>query len=386
MKISVFVVFFSVVLTIYSLINFYIYRHGLYALPSEGKVRMVYSIVFGVLFIAYIAGRFMERAQWFNLASVFTFTGSFWLAAIFYFFLLVLIFDVFQLLNAGLHFLPAFLFADFAKTKLILFLSACIISFSLITAGFINASSPRIKKLDINLNKKAGELSSLNIVMVSDIHIGTLIGYRKVEKLVNHINRLKPDMVLFAGDVIDEELSVVLHYNMGAPLKKLNAPLGVYAITGNHEYIGGAEAAVRYLESLNIKMLRDTCVTVSGAFNLAGREDRDISRFSGKKRKNLEEIIKDADTALPLILLDHQPFRLDLTEKCGVDIQLSGHTHHGQIFPLNFLTRKIYENSWGYLKKGNSHIYVSCGYGTWGPPIRLGNRPEIVQLRVKFKG
>lgn len=382
---NTFLVFFSIVFTIYTLINFYIYHHGLHALPVEGGFRTVYSVVFGTLFISYIAGKLMEKANWFNLASVFTFTGSFWLAAMLYFFLFILILDIFRLIDAGLHILPAFLFVNYAKTKIFLFLSAYIITFLLILAGFLNASSPKIKSLDISVNKKAGNMPALNIVMVSDIHIGTLIGYRKVEQLVSRINLLKPDIVLFAGDVIDEELPVVLHYNMGEPLKKLNALFGVYAITGNHEYMGGAEAAVHYLESLNINMLRDTCVQISGAFNLAGREDRDSHRFAGINRKSIEKIIKNANPDLPLILLDHQPFLLDLAEKNGIDIQFFGHTHHGQLWPLNYITQKIYENSWGYLKKGNTHIYVSCGYGTWGPPVRLGNRPEIVQIKVKFK-
>jgi predicted MPP superfamily phosphohydrolase len=118
---------------------------------------------------------------------------------------------------------------------------------------------------------------------------------------------------------------------------------------------------------------------------IVGREDRSIGQFAGKKRKSLHELLENVNRTLPIILMDHQPFRLDEAEKEGVDIQLSGHTHHGQLWPFNFITRRIFEVSRGYKKKGNLHVYVSAGVGTWGPPVRTGNRPEIVQLLVMFE-
>jgi uncharacterized protein len=177
----------------------------------------------------------------------------------------------------------------------------------------------------------------------------------------------------------------VIRRNLGETLKSLHAPLGVWAITGNHEYIGGAKDAVTYLKEHNIKFLSDTAILVDGRFYLAGREDRDRSRFSGQPRKPLEEIMKEIDRSYPLILMDHQPFQLSKTEKLGVDLQLSGHTHHGQIWPFNYITNAMYELSWGYMKKGNTHFYVSSGFGTWGPPMRVGNRPEIVSINLHFE-
>jgi predicted MPP superfamily phosphohydrolase len=165
---------------------------------------------------------------------------------------------------------------------------------------------------------------------------------------------------------------------------QIKSKLGVYAITGNHEYIGGVESAVKYLKEHGIKELRDTCVLIDNRFYLVGREDRDRPRFTGKPRHELSDLMQQVDRSYPVILMDHQPFNLDRTVDQGVDLQLSGHTHHGQLWPFNYITSAMYEISCGYKKIGQTHFYVSTGFGTWGPPVRLGNRPEIVQITLTF--
>lgn len=198
--------------------------------------------------------------------------------------------------------------------------------------------------------------------------------------LTRRLQKLNPDIILFIDDVIDEVPMPVIEMNMGAPLRELKAPLGKYVVTGNHEFIGGIKKCASYIESLGIRLLRDEIILIGNSFLLAGRDDRDSYRFTGIKRKNLEEIF-DANKDLPVI---HQPFYLAKAEKLGVDLQLSGHTHHGQLWPLNYITKAIFELSWGYMKKGNTHYYVSCGYGTWVPQIRIGNRPEILNITLSF--
>jgi len=131
-------------------------------------------------------------------------------------------------------------------------------------------------------------------------------------------------------------------------------------------------------------MLRDTVEMIGECIYLIGREDRDKQRFTGKSRKSLSELVSGLDPSYPIILLDHQPFHLNQTTRLGIDLSISGHTHHGQLWPFTYITNAIYEISQGYKKIGNTHFYVSCGYGTWGPPVRLGNRPEIVVLNITF--
>ncbi len=372
-----FLLFFSIVLLIYFLVNFYIYQRGIQLLPQGSALRSWFKVVFWVVSASYIVGRVVERyhISWFT--DILTWVGSFWLAAMLLLFLLVVLGDIVRLANHFTGFLPALFYTGAFKLKL--FAGVLIFVFVSILAGHINALVPKIRKLAITTEKSAGSMTELRIAMASDIHMGTVIGPRRMTRLVNQINALKPDLILFAGDVVDEDLAPVIRHDLGSVLLQLKAPLGVYAITGNHEYIGGVEKAVAYLQKHGITMLRDSAVTINQSFVLAGREDR-----SKSNRKSISDILSSADRTLPVILMDHQPFDLDSVAMEKVDIQFSGHTHHGQMWPLNYITEAIYEVSRGYLKKGKSHFYVSNGFGTWGPPVRIGNRPEIVEVIVKF--
>lgn len=153
---------------------------------------------------------------------------------------------------------------------------------------------------------------------------------------------------------------------------------------GNHEFINGVESSVRFGESLGIIFLRDEYIMIDSSFYLIGREDSSMLQFTGKQRKSLEEIVENISDSYPKILLDHTPFKLEQAVNNNIDLQLSGHTHHGQIWPANLITNLIYEISWGYKKKGNTNFYVSSGAGTWGPPVRIGSRSEIVNLKIRF--
>jgi uncharacterized protein len=385
-KTSAFIIFLSVVITIYGLINFYIYHRAIQAIPTGNPGRTWFTIIFWLLVSAYMLARFLEKVHPCDFTEVITWIGSIWLGIMVYAFLTVLLIDFSRMLNHFFHVFPAFFYTDYEKTRLVaLLISVCIVVMT-VTAGFINARLPRITNLEITINKKVNGEKSLKIVMVSDIHMGTLIAKHRTNYLVGKINSLKPDLILFAGDVVDEDLAPVIRRNLGEMLSQLKAKHGIYGITGNHEFIGGAEPAVKYLTAHGIKMLRDTAVLVDDYFYLVGRDDRDKPRFTRKERKPLEEIMAHVDRSYPVILMDHQPFHLSKAVEQGVDLQLSGHTHHGQLWPFNYITNAIYELSWGYKQIGQTHFYVSSGFGSWGPPVRLGNRPEIVEIDVHFTG
>lgn len=375
----------AIVTTIYILLNYYIYSRGVLAFPAGSQSRMWFTIIFWTIVSTFIAARFLERLWVCHFTGVITWIGSFWLAFMLYFFLTILLIDLVRLINHFLPFLPGFLLADPSRTRLIIFWSTLATVSIVVAGGYINARNPVVRKLQIEINKTVSGSKSLRIAMASDIHLGTIIRKDKANELVESINREHPDIILFAGDVVDEDLAPVIKDNIGESLARLKAPLGVYAITGNHEFIGGAEPAVKYLTEHGITMVRDTAILIDQRFYIAGREDRDKPRFTGRSRKELDVVLKSVDFSFPVILMDHQPYNLDQIEKAGVDLTLSGHTHHGQLWPLNYITRAIFEVSRGYMKKGDLHIYVSNGFGTWGPPVRIGNRPEIVIIDISFR-
>ncbi|MDR1761938.1 MAG: hypothetical protein LBR55_05760, partial [Bacteroidales bacterium] len=170
-----------------------------------------------------------------------------------------------------------------------------------------------------------------------------------------------------------------LRNNIGDHLQTLTPPLGLYAISGNHEHIDRNNSVRAYFKKINIPMLTDSIVTLANGIQIVGRNDR-----SSHMQRPLDSLMLNIDHTKPIIVLNHQPYNLDEAVKQHVDLHLSGHTHHGQLFPFNFITGALFELSWGYLQKENTHFYVSSGFGTWGPNVRIGNRPEIVVFEVEF--
>ncbi len=386
MKVSSFVVFFSIVLTVYGLVNFYIFSRGWQAIPAGSPARHVYLAAFLVLSLSFIAGRFLERI-WLNpVSEALVWIGSFWLAAMLYFFLAGVLFDILGLLNRVLPVYPRVITDSYAAAKVWTLASVVVLVSFVLAIGHINASHPRVREVPVDIPKRAGGADSLVVVAASDIHLGTIIGREHFEEIVRKMNQLNPDLILLPGDIVDEDLGPVIRENLGEQLRMLRARYGVYAITGNHEYIGGAEAAVAYMSEHGITVLRDSVARIGPGVTVVGREDRSIAQFSGRRRKPLEEIMAGVDRSGPIILLDHQPFGLDDAVRAGVDLQISGHTHHGQLWPLNYVTGAIYEVSRGFMRRDGTQFYVSTGAGTWGPPVRTGNTPEIVRFTIRFSG
>ncbi len=171
---------------------------------------------------------------------------------------------------------------------------------------------------------------------------------------------------------------------MGAILKQLHAPLGIYGVLGNHEYYGREiPAFLNEMKNVDIRILMDEVIQIGESFYLLGRKDKTDIR-----RKTFNQLVKDMklDGSLPLIAMDHQPAELKEAQENGVDLIVSGHTHKGQMAPNHFITRRLFELDWGYLKKGQLHAFVSSGFGFWGPPLRIGSRSEVMEILVKFEG
>jgi predicted MPP superfamily phosphohydrolase len=376
-------IFFLVVFAVYFAINGYVFLRGWQALTAGSPLRTWYAAAFLFVTLAFVIGRVLENYWLSPVSDLFVWIGSLWLAALVYFLLACLVIDLVRLVLLILPVSLPVLHDPERARRLMLFMVIGVVGI-IVAAGYWNARSPRLHRFTVNIPKATDGIHSLRIVMASDIHLGTIIGRDRLSSLVNQINELRPDLVLFAGDVVDEDLGPVVRENLGETLLTIRARKGIYGITGNHEYIGGAEKACAYLEAHGIRMLRDTLLELDGGVLLAGREDRSSTQFGGKHRKSLDELLAGVDLRKPLIMMDHQPFHLEEAASHGVDLQLSGHTHHGQLWPFNYITRAVYELSWGYLQKGTTHFYVSSGFGTWGPPVRTGNRPEIVEITVTF--
>ena len=377
------IVFFTIVLTIYSLVNIYIFYKGYRSLPALQEYKLLYALTFFILSALFIAAKFLESRHSSVITDILNIIGGFWLAFMLYGFLFFLLSDI---VLSGLR-ISGIISGDqillFRKWS---FIITVVLSALLITGGFINAIIPVVTRYDITINKPAGEIKNLRIAAVSDIHLGSIIRKRSLKKLSAMLQELDPDLVLLLGDIVDGEIGPVLR---GDLLQYFTCPKcndGLFAITGNHEFIGGGNRTIPYIESKGIRVLKDEVVTLQGGIQLIGRIDRDSFRFYKKGRMPLDSLMANVDTSKPVILLDHQPFHLNETAEKGVDLQLSGHTHNGQMWPLNYITSRIYELSYGYLQKRDTHFIVSSGYGLWGPRVRSGSRSEVLLINISFKG
>lgn len=305
--------------------------------------------------------------------------GYYWVIALFYLFLCFLSLDLINFLGKRCGLAVGFTKSPYTDV------AAIVLVFLIILYGSWNARNPRITHYNISIPKEAGEIKQLHVVMVSDIHYGELVDERRLENLVAAINRQKPDLVLMPGDIIQQG-QTSLTADVIKTLGQLKPKLGTYASLGNHEYFGGqVNNTVTELEKSGIHVLRDQYTEIANSLYIVGLEDSAGARFSNQKRKSLAEVLTGIDKKIPIILLNHQPVDLSAAQEQGVDLQLSGHTHGGQIFPANLITSAIFEQDWGYLQKGTLQLIVSCGFGTWGPSLRIGTRSEIVDLTINFK-
>jgi len=384
MKSMAFLIFYSIVFTIFFLVHYYLFSRLNWIFPGLSGAAIYIKTIFWVLAFSFIAGRMLEKLWLTEFSMGIAVFGSYWLAAMLYFLLVVVLIDIVRLADYAIPFIPSFISGNLIVVRKSIFIATVSIVAIALIYGHFNARNPVIRQLELSIPKHAGDRTELNAVLVSDIHLGSILAKKHLLRIVGKINNLQPDIILLAGDVIDEDLQPVIRKDLGAALQQLQSNLGVYAVSGNHEYIGGIEPAIEYLEKYGVKMLLDSAVLIDNSFYLIGREDRDRPRFTGKSRKNLSEIIKGVDVSRPMILMDHQPFTLNESLQNGVDVHLSGHTHNGQIWPIKYVIDAIYEVGWGYKNKDGLHVYVSSGVGTWGPPVRIGTRPEIVQIKIRF--
>lgn len=381
---------FFIVLGIYVMLCYYIGSKGKNVILNLGtkfrgkKYLILYWIIYWSIALAYIFYNILiglsSVDNWF--ISTVGLIGTTYLCALVYLLIMFFIVDILRFTLKKINIKAS----TKEKLKKVYFngLSVFVIGAILISFGIWNAQNEVVTNYKINVDKYAERINSLNIVMISDAHLGIGIKENGVSKMVNSINALNPDIVVFCGDIFDGNTPTSLKEYSREAFKNIKAKYGVYAITGNHEYgAGELSETISYFKDANINFLQDECTKVADSFYIVGRNDHGSIKSVGQDAAPLDEILKDADKSLPIIVLNHRPERLEEAESENVDLQLSGHTHKGQIFP--FITRYMYELDYGYLKKDNFNLIVSSGYGTWGPPVRIGSKSEMVHITVDFK-
>lgn len=330
---------------------------------------LAYSYIFAMLFEKYLPSIFSRIFMWISCV---------WMGVQFYMIIMLLFRDIIVFI-AGVFGVKYFLQLDNRMVVIGMF----VLTLILCVYGYVNSTRIRVTQQNYHIDKnKKGK--SISIVVASDIHVSSIVDDKRLRRIVEKINSLKPDLVLFPGDVIDSDLGIVIKGDFGAPFTNIKSKYGVYAVPGNHEYIGGIKSSIDFIKGHGINLLRDEVVDINDEVVVVGRDDITKVRMLGENRATLKSLVSQIKGNKVVILMDHQPLRLGRLENSGVDIQFSGHTHNGQVFPANLVTKLIFEKSWGYINKFGTHVYVSCGIGTWGLPMRIGSVAEIVNVKVNY--
>jgi uncharacterized protein len=260
---------------------------------------------------------------------------------------------------------------------------AALLGLGVSAAGMASALAPvAVKRVRVTIDRLTKAASGTRIVQLSDVHVGPTIGKDFIEDVVARVNALEADVVVITGDLVDgsvEELSAHV-----APLAKLRSKHGVYFVTGNHEYYSGADEWIAHLRKLGVRVLRNERVRIGGegGFDLAGIDDHSSGGFGNGHGPDLEKALSGRDGERACVLLAHQPRGIELADKLGVDLQLSGHTHGGQMFPWNLAVRLQQPFVAGLHRLTRAQIYVSRGTGYWGPPMRVGAPAEITEIEL----
>ncbi|WP_342566109.1 metallophosphoesterase [Paenibacillus sp. FSL R7-0345] len=370
----------AVMLLVLGLVNFYIGYH-LWILLEDmlpGILAGAYWTVFMLIAFAYMIGMVPWPKAIKPAARLFKVIGSYYLACMEFAVIMLPLTDLLYWV-LGLTGVDRTAFTAEAGITLVVLLAGFLIW------GSRNAWSTVVRSHPIRIDKSIGISAPLTVAVASDLHLGNIVGNRHLRRMVAEINRMKPDIILLAGDVLDDSIEPFLRNGMSGQLKQLKARHGVYAVLGNHEYYGGSISQyTEVMAGIGIKVLQDEVVEAGGVY-IAGRKDKTAESMPGG-RMSVPVLLEGLDHSRPILMMDHQPTGFDIAAKAGVDVLLSGHTHRGQIAPNHWITKRLFELDWGYLLKEKLHVVVSSGYGTWGPPIRLASRSELIKLEVLLEG
>lgn len=351
-----------------------------------------YSFLASAIFIGFLLPQG-------NIKRVFNGIGNFFIGAMIYIILCILVCDLIRIILIKTN---KYHQDSLYKTRILVIIGAIniIVISTICIYGAINARIIHTTKYEVTINKKVSNIKNLNIVMVADLHIGNNIGIKHIKRMVEAINKENADVVIMAGDIFDNDYDTIENpKELIKILKTIKSKNGVYAVYGNHDIKEKILAGFTFnynnqkysdprmdklLKNADIKLLQDESVILYNEIQIYGRPDYKKPNRNIIKRKTPKELSNTLDKTKPIIVIDHEPFELEQLSQNGIDLDLSGHTHAGQIFPENLFLGLIYQNPYGYKKINNMHSIVTSGVGVYGPNMRVGTIAEITSIKVNF--
>lgn len=347
---------------------------------------IIYGVIYSFCALTTIINLLLSSSAMTTDSNIVNFIGQlgdYWMGIYFYLFLLLIISDVILLISKWIKIIPSpapgrVIF----HTRSIVFM----LVIGLVSYGVYNANQLKEVTYPIQINKSTS-LDHLNIVLISDLHLGYVNDVKFLAEVVDRINGLQPDIVLMAGDIFNGSYYALSNPSKGMELlSNIQSTYGVYASLGNHDAGHSFDEIVSFIDKSNIKLLNDEHVVIDNQFVVVGRKDSSPIGNQGNPRAVTSEMMSHIDTNMPIIVMDHQPANM-IEYGNDVDLILSGHTHQGQIFPANLITNAMFTVDYGHYQKNldSPQVIVTSGAGTWGPPLRIGTNSEIALVKVDFK-
>ncbi|MEI6139238.1 MAG: metallophosphoesterase [Mariniphaga sp.] len=343
------------------------------------RQRFKYLLVYLLFALVYPVSNLFGQNETGFLASAINEAGGYLLTFYLYLFLSLLVFELILLINLIFRVMPFERLKEGHNQKIVLSVLLGL-SAMVVIGGIINFNTIQVSEYRILVPRKSAKIEHLRIAFVADFHLKEETNVRFVERFVKKVEGLNPDLMLYGGDIVEGNRHNTKMEDLENLLGQIHPRYGVYGVLGNHEYYGGQDKG-NFFDKAGINILLDTNALIDSSFNLMGRYDSHFNR-----RKAIDDLMKQVNDSFPTILLDHRPTELEQVSKTAVDIQLSGHTHNGQMFPLSLIIQSMYQLSWGYEKIGNTHFFVTSGIRLWGPPVRTVGKSEIMIIDVDFVG
>lgn len=326
--------------------------------------------------------------------------STYWIGIMLYSLLYVVLFDLLRLIAKHTKLKNTLLFSRGSVISIGSVVVACAVATCLY--GIFNARNIKVNEYSVTVNKSCGSDKHLKAVLVADLHMGYAIGVDHITNMVEKINQQAADIVIIAGDIFDNSYDGMDDpEGIKAQLKSIKSKYGVYAVYGNHDIDekilmgftfdwGGKqlhnEKMTNFMKECNIKLINDESVLINDEFYLVGRRDTDKPGTEDGTRAEISELTKDLDKTKPIFVLSHEPDELQKTADAGADIDFSGHTHDGQLFPGNLTIGLFWENPCGMINKDNMYSIVTSGVGVYGTFMRVGTDAEICSVDIDFAG
>jgi predicted MPP superfamily phosphohydrolase len=372
--------FFITFFLLYGCIHFYAFLKTRSALAPGTPATLFIILFMLVMTFAPLIVNKSENYGFDLFARAMSYVGYSWMGILIVFFACSLTIDIFRLVLYAGEFIIQGNFQYLKPTPGFSFFTALILSLSVSVYGYFEAHNILTEEVTITTSKLPEEVERLKVVQISDVHIGLIVRERRLKRIIREVRRADPDVLVSTGDLVDGQIDNLA--SLSDIFQEINPPYGKFAITGNHEFYAGLAQALDFTEKSGFTILRGEGLTVNDMINIAGVDDPAGKPYGFFRDISEKELLSKFHNGKFTLFLKHRPV-IDKKSIGLYDLQLSGHTHKGQIFPFSIFTKLFYITNAGYLKLADdAHLYVSRGSGTWGPPIRFLSPPEVTVIKI----